>query len=308
MKHLLYLKELNQSRISTLLAKAETFLSVKNFPPQEDKNLQGITLANLFLEPSTRTRSSFQIAAKRLGADVLNIDDQHSSRAKGESIIDTIRTLEAMGVNYFVVRHKKRGILSKIVNNIESNSHIISGGESADSHPTQGLLDLLTIKKHKKNFNQIKVAIVGDIKHSRVARSLAEGLAIMAGKKLALIAPEEFKPNMEFYPNAEHYTNLEQGLIKADVVVALRMQKERMGSLPETMNKDAYFEKYGLTKKRLQSCNDNVIVMHPGPVNRGVEISDEVVDGANSVIREQVTNGIAIRMALLSIMQAEVIR
>ena len=308
MKHLLYLKELNQSTISTLLAKAETFLSVKNFPPQEDKNLQGITLANLFLEPSTRTRSSFQIAAKRLGADVLNIDDQHSSRTKGESIIDTIRTLEAMGVNYFVVRHKKRGILSKIVNNIESNSHIISGGESSVSHPTQGLLDLLTIKKHKKNFNQIKVAIVGDIKHSRVARSLAEGLAIMAGKKLALIAPKEFKPNMEFYPNAEHYTNLEQGLVKADVVVALRMQKERMGSLPETMNKDAYFEKYGLTKKRLQSCNDNVIVMHPGPVNRGVEISDEVADGVNSVIREQVTNGIAIRMALLSIMQAEVIR
>ena len=149
MKHLLYLKELNQSTISTLLAKAETFLSVKNFPPQEDKNLQGITLANLFLEPSTRTRSSFQIAAKRLGADVLNIDDQHSSRTKGESIIDTIRTLEAMGVNYFVVRHKKRGILSKIVNNIESNSHIISGGESSVSHPTQGLLDLLTIKKHK---------------------------------------------------------------------------------------------------------------------------------------------------------------
>ena len=308
MKHLLYLKELNQSTISTLLAKAETFLSVKNFPPQEDKNLQGTTLANLFLEPSTRTRSSFQIAAKRLGADVLNIDDQHSSRTKGESIIDTIRTLEAMGVNYFVVRHKKRGILSKIVNNIESNSHIISGGESSVSHPTQGLLDLLTIKKHKKNFNQIKVAIVGDIKHSRVARSLAEGLAIMAGKKLALIAPKEFKPNMEFYPNAEHYTNLEQGLVKADVVVALRMQKERIESLPETMNQDAYFEKYGLTKKRLQPCNDNVIVMHPGPVNRGVEISDEVADGVNSVIREQVTNGIAIRMALLSIMQAEVIR
>ena len=308
MKHLLYLKELNQSTISTLLAKAETFLSVKNFPPQEDKNLQGITLANLFLEPSTRTRSSFQIAAKRLGADVLNIDDQHSSRTKGESIIDTIRTLEAMGVNYFVVRLKKRGILSKIVNNIESNSHIISGGESSVSHPTQGLLDLLTIKKHKKNFNQIKVAIVGDIKHSRVARSLAEGLAIMAGKKLALIAPKEFKPNMEFYPNAEHYTNLEQGLVKADVVVALRMQKERIESLPETMNQDAYFEKYGLTKKRLQPCNDNVIVMHPGPVNRGVEISDEVADGVNSVIREQVTNGIAIRMALLSIMQAEVIR
>ena len=308
MKHLLYLKELNQSTISKLLAKAETFLSTNNFPPQEDKNLQGTTLANLFLEPSTRTRSSFQIAAKRLGADVLNIDDQHSSRVKGESIIDTIRTLEAMGVNYFVVRHKERGILSKIVASLDGGSHLINGGESAESHPTQGLLDLLTIKKHKKSFDQIKVAIVGDIKHSRVARSLAEGLAIMAGKKLALIAPKEFKPNMEFYPNAEHYKNLDQGLVNADVVVALRVQKERIESLTKTMSPEDYFVKYGLTKKRLQPCNEDVIVMHPGPVNRGVEISDEVADGTNSVIREQVTNGIAIRMALLSMMQAEVMK
>ena len=308
MKHLLYLKELNQSTISKLLAKAETFLSTNNFPPQEDKSLQGTTLANLFLEPSTRTRSSFQIAAKRLGADVLNIDDQHSSRVKGESIIDTIRTLEAMGVNYFVVRHKERGILSKIVASLDGGSHLINGGESAESHPTQGLLDLLTIKKHKKSFDQIKVAIVGDIKHSRVARSLAEGLRIMAGKKLALIAPEEFKPDMEFYPKAEHYKNLDQGLVNADVVVALRVQKERIESLTKTMSSDDYFEKYGLTKKRLQPCNKDVIVMHPGPVNRGVEISDEVADGINSVIREQVTNGIAIRMALLSMMQAEVMK
>ena len=308
MKHLLYLKELNQSTILKLLAKAETFLSTNNFPPQEDKNLQGITLANLFLEPSTRTRSSFQIAAKRLGADVLNIDDHHSSRVKGESIIDTIRTLEAMGVNYFVIRHKERGILSKIVASLDSDSHVINGGESADSHPTQGLLDLLTIKKHKKSFDQIKVAIVGDIKHSRVARSLAEGLTIMANKKLALIAPEEFKPNMEFYPTAEYYKNLDQGLVNADVVVALRVQKERIESLTETMSPDDYFEKYGLTRKRLQPCSEDVIVMHPGPVNRGVEISDEVADGANSVIREQVTNGIAIRMALLSMMQAEVMK
>ena len=308
MKHLLYLKELNQSTISKLLAKAETFLSTNNFPPKEDKNLQGTTMANLFLEPSTRTRSSFQIAAKRLGADVLNIDDQHSSRVKGESIIDTIRTLEAMGVNYFVVRHKERGILSKIVASLDGGSHLINGGESAESHPTQGLLDLLTIKKHKKSFDQIKVAIVGDIKHSRVARSLAEGLRIMAGKKLALIAPEEFKPNMEFYPKAEHYKNLDQGLVNADVVVALRVQKERIESITETMSPDDYFGKYGLTKKRLQPCNEDVIVMHPGPVNRGVEISDEVADGINSVIREQVTNGIAIRMALLSMMQAEVMK
>ena len=238
----------------------------------------------------------------------MNIDDHHSSRVKGESIIDTIRTLEAMGVNYFVIRHKERGVLSKIVASLNSNSHVINGGESADSHPTQGLLDLLTIKKHKKSFDQIKVAIVGDIKHSRVARSLAEGLTIMANKKLALIAPEEFKPNMEFYPTAEYYKNLDQGLVNADVVVALRVQKERIESLTETMNSDDYFEKYGLTKKRLQPCNEDVIVMHPGPVNRGVEISDEVADGTNSVIREQVTNGIAIRMALLSMMQAKVMK
>ena len=308
MKHLLYLKELNQRTISKLLAHAETFLSTNNFPPPQDKNLQGITLANLFLEPSTRTRSSFQIAAKRLGADVLNIDEQHSSRTKGETIIDTIRTLEAMGVNYFVVRHKERGILSKIVANVDLDSHVINGGESVDSHPTQGLLDLLTIKKHKKGFDQIKVAIVGDIKHSRVARSLAEGLATMAVKTLTLIAPEEFKPDMKFYPNAEHCKNLDQGLINADVVVALRVQRERIKSLTETISPDHYFDKYGLTLKRLEPCNDDVIVMHPGPVNRGVEISDEVADGANSVIREQITNGIAIRMALLSMMQAEVMK
>ncbi len=308
MKHLLYLKELNQRTISKLLAKAETFLSTNNFPPPQDKNLQGITLANLFLEPSTRTRSSFQIAAKRLGADVLNIDEQHSSRTKGETIIDTIRTLEAMGVNYFVVRHKERGILSKIVANVDLDSHVINGGESVDSHPTQGLLDLLTIKKHKKGFDQIKVAIVGDIKHSRVARSLAEGLATMAVKTLTLIAPEEFKPDMKFYPNAEHCKNLDQGLVNADVVVALRVQRERIESLTETISPDHYFEKYGLTMKRLEPCNDDVIVMHPGPMNRGVEISDEVADGANSVIREQITNGIAIRMALLSMMQAEVMK
>ena len=308
MKHLLYLKELNQRTITKLIAKAETFLSSNNFPSPQDKNLQGITLANLFLEPSTRTRSSFQIAAKRLGADVLNIDEQHSSRTKGETIIDTIQTLEAMGVNYFVVRHKERGILSKIVANVDSDSHVINGGESIDSHPTQGLLDLLTIKKHKKGFDQIKVAIVGDIKHSRVARSLAEGLATMAVKTLTLIAPEEFKPDMKFYPNAEHCKNLDQGLVNADVVVALRVQRERIESLTETISPDHYFEKYGLTMKRLEPCNDDVIVMHPGPMNRGVEISDEVADGANSVIREQITNGIAIRMALLSMMQAEVMK
>jgi aspartate carbamoyltransferase catalytic subunit len=302
-EHLLYLKELNQAIILKLLNKAESFLSHNNYPTEKEKILQGITLANLFFEPSTRTRSSFQIAAKRLGADVINIDEEHSARAKGETVIDTIDILEAMGVSYFVIRHRKRGIFAKMIKNINPGSHIINAGESDESHPTQGLLDLLTIRKHKKNFDRLKVAIIGDIKHSRVARSLSEGLTAMVTKELTLISPDEFKPNMEHYPNASHNNNLDEGLTNADVVVALRVQTERIKNLRDAIEPKDYFENYGLTEERLLSCRDNVIVMHPGPMNRGVEISDAVADGMHSVIKEQVTNGIAIRMALLSMMQ-----
>jgi aspartate carbamoyltransferase catalytic subunit len=302
-EHLLYLKKLNQAIILKLLDKAESFLSHNNYPTEKEKILQDITLANLFFEPSTRTRSSFQIAAKRLGADVININEEHSARAKGETVIDTIDTLEAMGVSYFVIRHRERGIFAKMVKNTKPGSHIINAGESDESHPTQGLLDLLTIRKHKKDFDQLKVAIIGDVKHSRVARSLSEGLATMVVKELTLITPDEFKPNMEHYPNASHNNNLDEGLTNADVVVALRVQKERIKNLRAAIGPKDYFENYGLTEERLLSCRDNVIVMHPGPMNRGVEISDTVADGRHSVIKEQVTNGIAIRMALLSMMQ-----
>ena len=208
-----------------------------------------------------------------------------------------------MGVCYFVIRHKERGIFKKIIKNTNPDSHIINAGESDESHPTQGLLDLLTIRKHVKNFDRLKVAIIGDVKHSRVARSLSEGLAAMAVKELTLITPDEFKPNMEHYPNASHNNNLDEGLTNADVIVALRVQTERIKNLRAVIGPKDYFENYGLTEERLLSCKDNVIVMHPGPMNRGVEISDAVADGMHSVIKEQVTNGIAIRMALLSMMQ-----
>ena len=279
-----------------------------NFVSEKYQTLRGYTVANLFYEPSTRTRGSFQIAAKKLGADILNFDEKMSSSEKGETILDTIYTLESMGINYFVIRHSEAGMHAMVAKHVKENSHVINAGEADISHPTQGLLDLLTIKQHKKNFDQLKVVIIGDIKHSRVARSLAEGLKIMSVKELTLISPESFKPNLEDYVDANYTSNLDEGLIDADVVMALRIQQERIKNSSEEFVSENYFNNYGLTNQRLASCNDDVIIMHPGPMNRGIEISDNVADGKHSVIREQVTNGISVRMALLSMMQAEVMK
>lgn len=304
MKHLLYLRDLNKNLIDELLESAEYFLSKKNNVSMTEQILQGIDLANIFFEPSTRTRSSFQIAARKLGSNVLNIDEEHSSRTKGETIIDTIKTLEAMGVTYFIIRHKEQGFLETVLEKIGEDSHLINAGESSVSHPTQGLLDLLTIKRHKSNFQDIKVTIVGDIKHSRVARSLVEGLTIMGTGQISLVSPNEFKPDMSHYQNADHTDDLAIGLKQADAVVALRVQKERIQELNNDIDSGHYFEAYGLTDEKIANCNDKVIVMHPGPMNRGIEISNEVADGPHSVINEQVTNGIAMRMALLSLIQS----
>ena len=279
-----------------------------NFVSEKYQTLRGYTVANLFYEPSTRTRGSFQIAAKKLGADILNFDEKMSSSEKGETVLDTIYTLESMGINYFVIRHSEAGMHAMVAKHVKENSHVINAGEADISHPTQGLLDLLTIKQHKKNFDQLKVVIIGDIKHSRVARSLAEGLKIMSVKELTLISPESFKPNLEDYVDANYTSNLDEGLIDADVVMALRIQQERIKNSSEEFVGENYFNNYGLTNQRLASCNDDVIIMHPGPMNRGIEISDNVADGKHSVIREQVTNGISVRMALLSMMQAEVMK
>ena len=279
-----------------------------NFVSEKYQTLRGYTVANLFYEPSTRTRGSFQIAAKKLGADILNFDEKMSSSEKGETVLDTIYTLESMGINYFIIRHSEAGMHAMVTKHVKENSHVINAGEADISHPTQGLLDLLTIKQHKKNFDQLKVVIIGDIKHSRVARSLAEGLRIMSVKELTLISPESFKPNLEDYVDANYTSNLDEGLIDADVVMALRIQQERIKNSSEEFVGENYFNNYGLTNQRLASCNDDVIIMHPGPMNRGIEISDNVADGKHSVIREQVTNGISVRMALLSMMQEEVMK
>lgn len=300
MKHLLYLKDLNQETINQILDTAENFLDYDNQPFGSENILEDKTLANLFFEPSTRTRNTFEIASKKLGADVINIDEEHSSRTKGESLIDTIQTLEAMGISYFVIRNKQKGIFNKIINSIEKGTHLISAGESHISHPTQGLLDLVTIKRNKKSFTNIKVAILGDISHSRVTRSLYEGLKIMNTGKIILISPIEYRPDMSIFKSAAYTDDINRGLKNADVVVTLRVQKERIKDKTQFLDANEYYKNYGLTTDRLQLCKKDVIVMHPGPMNRGVEIENEVADGANSVIREQVTNGIATRMAILS--------
>ena len=303
MKHLLYLKDLNRDTINQILDTADNFLDHDNQPFGSENILENKTLANLFFEPSTRTRNTFEIASKKLSADVINIDEEHSSRTKGETLIDTIQTLEAMGVNYFVIRNKKEGIFNKIIHSIKKGTHLISAGESHISHPTQGLLDLVTIKRKKKDFTNIKVAILGDISHSRVTRSLYEGLNIMNTGKIILISPTEYKPDVSIFRTANYTDDINQGLKNADVVVTLRVQKERIKDKKQFLNTNEYYKNYGLTTGRLQLCKKDVIVMHPGPMNRGVEIENEVADGPNSVIREQVTNGIATRMAILSIIE-----
>ncbi len=303
MKHLLYLKNLNQETITEILDTAEHFLNHDNQPIGSEKILQDKTLANVFFEPSTRTRSSFQIAAKKLGADVINIDEEHSSRAKGETLVDTLKSLEAMGVNYFVIRNKHSGIFDEILENIDHNSRLINAGESNISHPTQGLLDLLTIRRHKKDFKNIKTVILGDLSHSRVARSLTEGLSIMGTGEIVVVSPIDYKPDMKLFNGAEYTDNIESALSDADVVVTLRVQKERMDDETQFLDQSKYFKDYGLTSDRLKLCKKDVIVMHPGPMNRGVEIENTVADGEHSVITEQVTNGIATRMAILSIIE-----
>jgi aspartate carbamoyltransferase catalytic subunit len=256
-------------------------------------------VANLFFEPSTRTRASFDLASRRLGAHVVNLDLQSSSRAKGETLLDTIYTLEAMNTDVFVIRDSEAGMPEFLIDHVAPHVSVISAGEAHLSHPTQGLLDALTIR--------LKVAIVGDIKHSRVARSAAYALMTLGTTDLRLVAPESLLPAESEFRGAQRFTRIEDGIAGADVVMMLRIQKERMVQ-SASLDDAAYFRDFGLDARRLKLASPNVLVMHPGPMNRGVEISSEVADGPRSVIREQVNNGVAVRMAVLASIAATLTR
>lgn len=300
LRHLLSLHGMERSLITAILDRAESFLSNPGDAPARGAALQGRSLANLFFENSTRTRASFELAAKRLGADVLNIDLNTSSATKGESILDTVHTLQAMHVDMFVVRDRQVGTQEMIAANVGAHVSVVNAGEAHVSHPTQGLLDLLTIRLHKGDFTNLTVAIVGDIAHSRVAMSAAEGLIAMQVGELRLVAPPELAPdNM---PGAKIITAIDSGLTGADVVMALRIQKERFSSQAGIPDDGEYFKAWGVTRERMKLAASDAIVMHPGPMNRGVEIESELADGPTSVITEQVTNGVAVRMAVLEML------
>jgi aspartate carbamoyltransferase catalytic subunit len=242
---------------------------------------------------------SFELAAKRLGADVVNLEVQLSSRVKGESMLDTVYTLESLHVDVLVIREAEIGVLGMVASHVAPHVSVLSAGEAHVSHPTQGLLDALTVRQYKKRFDQVSVAIVGDIQHSRVARSAYQVFRALGVPDLRIVAPPAFMPKPEEFTGATRFTQLRTGLKDVDVVMMLRIQKERMthASLPDA---DRYFAKYGLTPERLGVARPDAIVLHPQPMNRGIEIASDVADGPQSAIRDQVRNGVAVRMAVLA--------
>ncbi len=299
LRHLLTLKGLDKSLLVRLLDDAESFVSPPGGIAACSQSLTGRTVANLFFEPSTRTRASFDLAGKRLGADVLNLDVNTSSRKKGESILDMIYTLQAMHVDIMVIRDASAGVPAYIARHVNDHVSVLNAGEADVSHPTQGLLDLLTIRQRKGGFEDLTVAIVGDIKHSRVARSAAEGLHTLGVGELRLISPPALAPDPDDMPYASIINNLNHGLRDADVVMALRIQRERIGNLDGIPGIEEYFANFGISSERLRTAAPGAIVMHPGPMNRGIEIESTLADSPASAITQQVANGVAVRMAVL---------
>ncbi len=300
LRHLLSLEGLGRDHIEAIIEQAHRYLTPIGEPPARDNVLAGCTVVNLFFEPSTRTRASFELAARRLDAEVLSLDVNMSSRAKGESVIDTIYTLEAMQADIFVVRDASTGVPAGIAQQVAPHISVLNAGESHVSHPTQGLLDLMTIQITKGDPSKLRVAIVGDIRDSRVARSAYEALMHFDVAEIRLVGPPELLPEEDLFAGAARETDLERGLEGTDVVMALRLQKERFAQMSDIPDPQEYFRRYGLTEERLAVTRDDAIVMHPGPMNRGVEIDSATADGPRSVIRRQVTCGMAIRMAVLA--------
>ncbi len=304
--HLLTLEGLPKEHILKILDTASQFVAV-NESDREIKKvplLRGKNVFNLFFENSTRTRTTFEIAAKRLSADVINLDIQTSSTAKGETVLDTIDNLVAMQADIFTVRHSRSGAAAEIAAHVPKHVHIINAGDGTNQHPTQGLLDMYTMRHYKQDFTKIKVAIIGDIVHSRVAKSNIAALKTLGCQDIRAIGPESLLPKDLNVMGVKIYNNIEEGLKGVDVVMTLRIQKERMEAhqIPQG---DEFFKQWGLTKERLQLAKPDAIVMHPGPMNREVEIASDVADGPQAVILKQVTFGIAVRMAVMSIVASK---
>ncbi|HOA92680.1 MAG TPA: aspartate carbamoyltransferase catalytic subunit [Quisquiliibacterium sp.] len=307
LQHLLTIEGLPRATIMHILDTAQSFVGVSDREVKKVPLLRGKSVFNLFFENSTRTRTTFEIAAKRLSADVLNLNINTSSTSKGESLLDTIDNLSAMHADMFVVRHATSGAPYLIAQHLGrvrgGDAHVINAGDGRHAHPTQGLLDMYTIRHHKKDFTQLRVAVVGDILHSRVARSDIHALTSLGVPEVRAIAPYTLLPSGLEQLGVRVFTDMREGLRDVDVIIMLRLQNERMrGALLPSAQE--YFKHYGLTQEKLALARPDAIVMHPGPMNRGVEIESSVADGPQSVILEQVTYGIAVRMAVMSILAA----
>ena len=301
LRHLLTIEGLPRETILNILDTARSFVSVAERDIKKVPLLRGKSVFNLFFEPSTRTRTTFEIAAKRLSADVINLNVGTSSQSKGETLLDTVANLSAMHADMFVVRHGQSGAAHLIAQHVAANVHVINAGDGRHAHPTQALLDMLTIRHFKQDFSALRVAIVGDVLHSRVARSQIHALTTLGVPEVRVIAPRTLLPNQVSELGVQVHTDMKKGLADVDVVIMLRLQNERMsGSLLPSAQE--FFKSYGLTPDKLSVAKPDAIVMHPGPMNRGVEIESSVADGSQSVILPQVTFGIAVRMAVMSIL------
>ena len=300
LKHFLTTEGLGTDILTQILDTAESFADINEKSVKKVPLLRGKTIVNLFFEASTRTRTTFELAAKRLSADVLNINISTSATSKGETLLDTLQNIQAMHCDMFVVRHSDSGAAHYIANNVAPKNSVINAGDGSHAHPTQAMLDMFTIRRNKgANFGNLRVAIVGDILHSRVARSQIHALNNLNTGEVRVIAPKTLLPVDIENMGVNVFHDLTTGIRDADVVIMLRLQKERMqGAL--LPSEQEYFNLYGLTQERLQAAKDDVIVMHPGPINRGVEIDSTVADGKHSVILDQVSYGIAVRMAVMT--------
>lgn len=297
--HFLSIEGLKRSLLTEIMDRAEQFSSISKRQVKKVPLLRGKTIVNLFFENSTRTRTTFELAAKRLSADVMSLNISTSSASKGESLQDTLHNLEAMHSDMFIVRHSQSGAAEFIAQHVAPHISVINAGDGCHAHPTQAMLDMFTIRRHKQHFPDLRVAIIGDILHSRVARSQIQALATLGVGEIRVIAPKTLLPIDCHTLGVHAYHNMDEGLKDVDVVITLRLQRERMeGALLPSARE--YFQCYGLTEQKLRLAKPDAIVMHPGPINRGVEIASAVADGPQSVILEQVTHGIAIRMAIMS--------
>jgi len=295
LSHFLNIKELPKSYIEDIISRSEEIHNNSNIRKYSEN-----VVASLFFEPSTRTKTTFELASKRLSSNFINIDISNSSTAKGESIIDMVKTIEAMNCQMFVVRHSVPGTAHYIAESVSKNISVINAGDGSNEHPTQAMLDVFTIKKHKGGFKNLKISIVGDILHSRVAKSLIYALNTLGTKQINIVGPEKLIPEDYQELNVNYFSNMDEGINDADVIIMLRLQKERMHDA--LISLDTYYDDYGLNESRLKYAKGDVIVMHPGPINRGIEIESTVADGPNSVILNQVSYGISVRMAIMSML------